>query len=102
MADHLVEGRDGLWRFRYCQAAVVSLYSELCTPPPEPQTLRAHTLLLHSGEFGLVREEQIEEYGAALGERIELVRVPGGHIVYWDAYDEVADTVTRFLEDSRA
>jgi lipase len=102
MADHLVEGRDGLWRFRYCQAAVVSLYGELSTPPPEPQTLRAHTLLVHSGEFGLVREEQIEEYSTVLGERIELVRVPGGHIVYWDAYDEMADAVTRFLEDSRA
>src|SRR6266540_2047428 len=38
MADHLVEGRDGRWRFRYCQAAVVALYGELCTPPPEPET----------------------------------------------------------------
>jgi lipase len=104
MEDHLVEGRDGLWRFRYCQAAAVSLYGELCTPPPEPQTLRARTLLLHSGDFGLVRSEQIEEYAAALGERLELEHVSGGHIVYWDAYPETADAVDRFLdsEDARA
>jgi lipase len=107
MADHLVEGRDGRWRFRYCQAAVVSLYGELSTVPPEPQTLQAPTLLLHSGEFGLVRAEQIEAYEAAAGNLLELVQVSGGHIVYWDAYDATADAVVRFLgkrrlENSRA
>lgn len=97
MSEHLVRSTDGRFRFRYCQAAVVSLYGELCTPPPPPETLRAQTLLLHSSDFGLVREGQIEAYRAALGDRLELTEVRGGHIVYWDAYDETAEAVDRFL-----
>jgi pimeloyl-ACP methyl ester carboxylesterase len=60
------------------------------------------TLLLHAGEFGLVREDQIDAYRATLGDLIEVVEVPGGHIVYWDAYEQTANTVERFLENSRA
>jgi lipase len=97
MTEHLVQSSDGRFRFRYCQAAVVSLYGEMCTPPPAPETLHAPTLLLHSGEFGLVRADQIEAYRAALGNLLELVEVRGGHIVYWDAYEEMAQVVDRFL-----
>jgi lipase len=81
MREHLVRHSDGRW-------------------PPE--TLRARTLLVHAGEFGLVREDQIDAYRAALGDLVEVVEVPGGHIVYWDAYEETADAVERFLQDSRA
>jgi lipase len=97
MREHLVEHPDGRFRFRYCQSAVVSLYGELCTPPPPPETLQVPTLLLHAGQFGLVREEQIEAYCAALSDLIEVVEVPGGHIVYWDAYESTADAVDSFL-----
>ena len=102
MAEHLVRSPDGLFRFRYCQAAVVSMYGELCTPPPAPETLNAPTLLLHSKEFGLVRAEQLEAYRTSLGDLLEIVDVPGGHIVYWDAYDKTAAVVERFLEDGPA
>ena len=55
------------------------------------------TLLVHAERFGLVLEHQLEEYPAALGESLELVAVPGGHVVYWDAFDETADAVEKFL-----
>ena len=100
--EHLVQHADGKFRFRYCQAAVVSMYGELCTPPPPPETLRVPTLLVHAGQFGLVREDQLEMYERALGDRIDVVEVPGGHIVYWDAFDETADAVQSFLEDPRS
>jgi len=96
--EHLVQHRDGRFRFRYCPSAVVSLYGELCTPAPPPETLRVPTLLLHAGQFGLVREEQIESYSAALGELIQVVEVTGGHMVYWDAYEQTADAVDAFLQ----
>ena len=99
MREHLVEHRDGRYRFRYCQSAVVSMYGELTTPPPAPETLRVPTLLVHAGEFGLVRADQIDAYRTALGDLIEVIEVPGGHMVYWDAYDETADAVERFLEN---
>jgi lipase len=100
--EHLVKQTDGKFRFRYCQSAVVSMYGELCTPPPPPETVHAPTLLVHAGEFGLVREDQLETYATILGDLIEIVEVPGGHIVYWDAFEETADAVARFLKDAGA
>jgi lipase len=100
--EHLVRHADGKFRFRYCQSAVVSMYGELCTPPPPPETVRAPTLLVHAGEFGLVRDDQLELYSRILGDLIAIVEVPGGHIVYWDAFDETAGAVEKFLEDARS
>jgi lipase len=97
MEEHLVLHADGRLRFRYCQSTVVSLYGELCTPPPPPETLRTPTLLLYADAFGLVRDEQVESYRTALGDRLEVVRVPGGHMVYWDAYEETCRALDAFL-----
>jgi lipase len=100
--EHLVEGPDGRFHYRYCRSAVITGYGELCTPPPPPETLQMPTLLVHAGQFGLVREEQLEAYATVLGDRIEIVEVPGGHMVLWDAYEQTADAVDRFLEDPRS
>lgn len=96
--EHLLRHADGRFRFRYCQAAVVSMYAELCTPPPAPETLRMPVLLVHAGEFGLVREDQREEYERVLDDRLQVVEVPGGHVVYWDAFEQTADAIERFLD----
>jgi pimeloyl-ACP methyl ester carboxylesterase len=60
------------------------------------------TLLVHAGQFGLVREEQLEAYATVLGDLIEIVEVPGGHMVFWDAYEQTVDAIDRFLEDPRS
>ena len=100
--EHLVQDGDGRFRFRYCQAAVVSMYGEHCTPPPAPETLRMPALLVHAGQFGLVREDQLEEYERVLGDRLRVVEVPGGHIVYWDAFEQTADAIEEFLKNPGA
>jgi lipase len=97
MHEHLVQHQDGRYRFRYCQSTVVSLYGELVTPPPPPETLQAPTLLIYADQFGLVRDEQIEAYRSALGDRLQVATVHGGHMVYWDAWDETAAAIERFL-----
>lgn len=99
--EHLVQNGDGAFSYRYCRSAVITGFGELCTPPPPPETLRVPTLLVHAGEFGLVRDEQIQAYSTVLGDLIEIVHVPGGHYVYWDAYEETADALERFLPGSR-
>jgi lipase len=100
MDEHLVEHPDGRYRYRYCQSAVVSLYGELTTPPPPAETLDAPTLLLYADAFGLVHDHQVEAYRTALGDRLQLATVPGSHIVYWDAWDETAAAIERFLDAS--
>jgi hypothetical protein len=39
----------------------------------------------------------LAEYVGELGDRLEVVAVPGGHIVYWDAYEQTADAIEKFL-----
>jgi lipase len=90
---------DGRLRRRTCQPAAVSIFGELASEPPPPDTLRVPTLLIHAPAYGLVREEQLADYA----QHVETLRVPGMHMVMWDAFDEVADAVLQFLlEDARA
>ncbi|HSC51577.1 MAG TPA: alpha/beta hydrolase [Gaiellaceae bacterium] len=94
---HLVPSSDGRLRWQYARAAVAAMYGEICREPPPPTVLAGiPALLVHAEQFGLVREEQLEEYARELAE-IEIVAVPGGHMVYWDAYEETADAVETFL-----
>ena len=96
-AQHLEpQGTDPLRR-RTCQAAAISIYGELASAPPPPSTLAAETLLLYAPAYGLVHEDQLEVYRAALGDRLRVVEVPGMHIVQWDAFDEVAGAVADLL-----
>jgi lipase len=96
--EHLAPSPDGRLRWRYARAAVATMYSELCREPPPATVLgRTPTLLVHAEQFGLVRDDQLEEYPATLGDGLELVAVPGGHVVYWDAFEPTADAVERFL-----
>jgi lipase len=84
---------DGRLRRRTHQPAVSSIYRELASDPPPPESLRAPALLVHAPSYGLVREEQLAAYAG----RVEPLAVPGMHMVMWDAFDEVADAVERFL-----
>lgn len=97
---HLEQLRDGRFRRRTCQAAAVSIYGELASAPPPPETLRAPTLLLYAPAYGLVQARQLEAYRAALGGRLRVVEVPGLHMVQWDAFDAVADAVTELLAEA--
>jgi lipase len=90
---------DGRLRRRTSPDAVVSIYRELATPSPPPETLTVPALLLYSPAYGLVRDEHLAAYDG----RVEVVPVPGLHMVMWSAFDETADAVERFLlQDSGA
>jgi len=97
VAQHLEQTTDGRYRFRFCRSAVVSVYGELATPPPPAETLRVPALIVHAPAFALVREDHLASYPDA-----EVLAVPGRHMVYWDAWEQTADAVERFLEDPRA
>ena len=86
---------DGRFRRRTSQDAVISIYQELATHSPPPATLTVPTLLLYAPAYGLVRDEHLEAYA----DRVEVVAVPGLHMVMWSAFDQTADAVERFLED---
>ena len=58
-------------------------------------------LLVRGRESRVVPERLVEIVLASIPE-CEVVTVPGGHTVMWDAFDETADAIVGFLENSRA
>jgi len=97
MREHLVESPDGRLRFRYSQSAVVAAFGEMAKPPPALETLSAPTLLVRGADSEVVPDLLLEVVQEGLGALLEVVTVPGGHVVLWDAFDETADAIEQFL-----
>jgi lipase len=93
--DHLERGPDGRLRHRYCKSAVIAAWSVMASAPPDPADIP--TLIVVGERSWLTLDEQVEAYRAALGDRVRVVTVPGGHTVYWDALDETTEALAAFL-----
>ena len=96
LRGHLVEEADG-WRYRYSQACVVTAYSEMSVAPPAFSDVRVRTLLVLGADSYLPYDHLLDGHREAVGELLEVVIVPGGHTVLWDALDETAAAVAGFL-----
>jgi len=97
LREHLMPGDDGRYRYRYCQAAVVSAYGTLASQPPSFDDVPVPTLLVLGETSYLPYDHLLDAHRAALGDQLEVAVVPGGHTVLWDALEETAEAVTRFL-----
>jgi pimeloyl-ACP methyl ester carboxylesterase len=99
LQHHLVEDEDG-WRYRYSQAAVVAAYGEMASPPPPFDAVGLPTLLVLGERSYLPYDHLLDAHRDALGDLLEVVIVPGGHTVLWDALEETAEAVAGFLTRS--
>jgi lipase len=97
LRGHLVWSDDGGYRYRYCQAAVVAAYGELASQPPPFERARVPTLLVLGERSYLPYDHLLDAHREALAGLLEVVVVPGGHTVLWDALAETAAAVTAFL-----
>ncbi len=95
LAPHVETDDDGRVRYRYCQSAVVAAYGEMASQPP--RFVRIPTLLVLGEQSYLPYDHLLDEHRAALGDRLEVVVVPGGHSVLWDAFEETASAIAEFL-----
>jgi lipase len=94
--EHLVPSPGGRLRYRYSQAAVVVALAELATPPGPPPPVP--TLLVLGAESYLVSDDQMSWLRRTLDSRLTQVTVPGGHSVYWDAFEETTAAIDDFLD----
>jgi lipase len=94
---HLVLDDEGRWRYRYCQSAVVAAYGEMSREPPPFERVRVPTLLVLGERSYLPYDELLAPHTQALGDLLHVVRLPGGHTVLWDSFDETYAAVDRFL-----
>jgi lipase len=97
LRGHLVWSDEGGYRYRYNQAAVVAAYGEMASQPPPFERARIPTLLVLGEHSYLPYDHLLEAHRDALGDLLEVVVVPGGHTVLWDALDETTAAVTTFL-----
>jgi pimeloyl-ACP methyl ester carboxylesterase len=63
---------------------------------PPLDRVTASTLLIRGAESEVVPHELVELVSGAMP-GCEVTTVPGGHIVMWDAFDETASALLRFL-----
>ena len=97
LAVHLLEDEDGRWRYRYCQSTVVAAYGEMTREPAPFDAVRIPTQLLLGETSYLPYDDLLGAHAAALGDLLEVVRITGGHTLLWDALDDTAVAVERFL-----
>jgi len=74
---------------------VIAAWSTMASPPPQPAEFP--TLIVLGADSWLTLTEQVDAYRAALGDLVQVVTVPGGHTVYWDALDETSEALADFL-----
>jgi lipase len=91
LAEDLVPADDGdRLRVHFCRSTIVAAWNEMAAPAPP---LPACPTLVVLGEGSWI------PYEAPPAPNVEVVRVPGGHTVLWDAFDETADAVVAFLAE---
>jgi lipase len=88
MRENLVAGPDGRLRHRHSRVAAIGAWSEMAAPPPAVADVPT---LIVRGEHSWVPVD-LARYASA-----ELVTVPGGHSVLWDAFEEAAAAIDTFL-----
>jgi len=98
LAAHVETDEGGRVRYRYCQSAVVAAYGEMASQPPRFEDVRVPTLLVLGERSYLPYDHLLDAHRAALGDRLEVVVVPGSHSVTWDALEETSATIAGFLE----
>lgn len=95
--EHLVQGDDGRFRYRYSPEAVAAGYLEVGEVPPAIGAAVVPTLVVAGTYSKFVSLGEAELFRAALGELFTALVVPGGHMVLWEAFEETADAIERFL-----
>jgi lipase len=95
-ADELELGDDGLFRPRYAHAAVAAGLGELARPWPATPP-QVPTLIVLGEQTWLQIDPELAHYRELLGDLLEVVIVPGGHSVLWDAEGETFAAISAFL-----
>jgi lipase len=97
--EQFVQGEDGRFRVDYSRDAVAAAYLEVAAPPPSWEQMGVPTLIVAGAASKFVSVGEAEVYKQALGDLLEVVVVPGGHSVLWDAFDETGDAIDAFVAD---
>jgi lipase len=99
---HLERCDDGRLRFRYSRQAAIVAWSEMARPAPRLAGWSGDALLVVALQAAIVTEDLRAALRADVGDRLEVRDIDAGHMLFWDAPQELADVVGRFLAAPRA
>ena len=95
--DHLVEGADGRWRFRFCAAATICAWAEMARPHADLRSTTTPVHLVTAAQAPYVRDSTREWLRGDLGTRFTETVIDASHMLYWDAYPETATAIMEGL-----
>ncbi|MFN8022419.1 MAG: alpha/beta fold hydrolase [Acidimicrobiales bacterium] len=95
--EHLVQGDDGRWRYRFHPPAIITGWGELCSPVPRLPAAPP-TLVVAANGAPFVTPEIDADLRAQLGDQLSLVRLDCGHMVYWEDFPGTVAAVNGFLD----
>jgi lipase len=88
--DEMLErGPDGRWRFPFCRSAVITAWSEMARDPVSLAGFAGELLLIPALQDGMVGQNLVEVLRRDLGDRLVVRGIDAGHMIYWDAFDEL-------------
>jgi lipase len=97
LEEHLLQGDDGRWRYRFHVPAVVAGWGELCSPVPRlPAT--PPTLVVAADRAPFVTSEIEADLRAQLGDELTVVHLDCGHMLYWEDFGGTVGAVNAFLD----
>lgn len=97
LEEALEQGHDGRWRLRYCRSAVVTAWSEMARDPARLDGFAGELLLIPALQDGMVGQAVIDSLRRDLGDRLTVHGLEAGHMVYWDAFDELVSVLGSWL-----
>ena len=91
--EALEQGADGRWRLRFCRSTVIAAWSEIARPAVSLSGFDGELLLIPALQDGMVGDDLVEALRADLGQRLTVRGIEAGHMIYWDAFDELVDVL---------
>jgi lipase len=96
LATFLERGEDGRVRLRYCRPAVIAAWSEMTRPAPSLAGYGGLVLLVEALEADYVTRALRERLRADLGPRLREEGIAAGHMLFWDARQELGAILRGF------
>jgi lipase len=96
LATFLIRSDDGRYRLNFRPAAVVSAWSEMVRPAADLSSFPGRALLLTAGQAAFVTDGLRTHLRDDLDARFAEHVIDAGHMLFWDAFDDVASHLRAF------
>jgi lipase len=102
LATHLALGADGRHRLRFSRPAAICAWSAMAAPPPSLAAYPGPVLLVPALRERYVTPALRAALAADLGHRLAVRGIEAGHMLLWDAREELAAVLRDFLSAAAA